>query len=58
MKCMIMPVITGATGTATRVLKKNLEDIPSKYSIESLQKQLYMERHTQYGKCRSLELEA
>jgi hypothetical protein len=30
-KCMIIPVITGATGIATRGLKKNLEAIPEKY---------------------------
>jgi hypothetical protein len=38
MKCMIIPVITGAAGIVTRVLKKNLETIPGKYSIDSLQK--------------------
>jgi hypothetical protein len=31
MKCMIVPVITGATGIVTRVLKKNVEAIPGKY---------------------------
>ena len=37
-KCVILPVITGATGIATKVLKKNLEAIPGKHSIDSLQK--------------------
>ena len=40
MKCMIIPVITGATGIG---LKKNLEAIPGKYSIDSLQKTAVLE---------------
>jgi hypothetical protein len=36
-KCMIMPAIIGAIGVATKGLKKNLEAIPGKYSIDSLQ---------------------
>ena len=35
---MIVPVIIGATGIATRSLRKNLEAIPGKHSIDSLQK--------------------
>jgi len=31
MKCVIKPVITGATGIATRGLKKHWEAIPGKY---------------------------
>jgi len=46
LKCKIIPVITGATGIVTRSLGKNLEDIPEKHSIDSLQKQLYLEHHT------------
>ena len=38
MKCTIVPVIIGATGIVTRSLKKNLETIPGKHSIDSLQK--------------------
>jgi len=38
MKCVIKPVITGATGIATRVLKKHWEAISGKHSIDSLQK--------------------
>jgi hypothetical protein len=38
MKYMIILVITGATGIATKVLKKNLDATPRKHSIESLQK--------------------
>jgi len=38
LKFMIIPVITGATGIVTRSLRKNLEDIPGKHSIGSLQK--------------------
>jgi hypothetical protein len=35
---MIIPVIIGATGVVTRSLRKNLEAIPGKHSIDSLQK--------------------
>jgi len=34
LKCMIIPVIIGATG----LVRKYLEDIPGKHSIDSLQK--------------------
>ena len=34
----IIPVIIGATGIVTRSLRKNLEAIPGKHSIDSLQK--------------------
>jgi hypothetical protein len=38
LKCTIIPVITGATGIITRSLRKNLEAVPGKHSIDSLQK--------------------
>jgi hypothetical protein len=38
LKCTFIPVITGSTGIVTRSLKKNLETIPRKHSIYSLQK--------------------
>ena len=38
LKCTIIPVIIGATGMVTRSLRKNLEAVPGKYSIDSLQK--------------------
>ena len=38
LKCTIVPVTIGATGIVTRSLKKNLETIPGKHSIDSLQK--------------------
>ena len=38
MKCTIVPVIIGATGIVTRSLRKNLETVPGKYSLDSLQK--------------------
>jgi hypothetical protein len=41
MKCFVTPVITGATGIVTRGLKKYLETITGKHSIDSLKKQLY-----------------
>ena len=33
-----IPVIIGANGIVTRSLKKNLEAVPGKHSIDSLQK--------------------
>ena len=38
LKCTIVPVIIGATGIVTRSLKKNLETVPGKHSIDSPQK--------------------
>ena len=38
LKCTIIPVIIGATGIVTRTLRKNLEAVPGKHSLDSLQK--------------------
>jgi hypothetical protein len=38
MKYMIISVVTGTTGIVTRGLRKNLEAIPGKHSIDSVQK--------------------
>jgi hypothetical protein len=38
LKCTIIPVITGAAGIVTRSLRKNLEAVPRKHSIDSRQK--------------------
>jgi len=38
LKCTIVPVIIGATGIVTRNLRKNLETLTGKHSIDSLQK--------------------
>ena len=38
LKCTIIPVIIGTTGIVTRRLRKNLEALPGKHSIDSLQK--------------------
>ena len=38
LKCTIIPVINGATGIVMRSLRKNLESVPGKQSIASLQK--------------------
>jgi hypothetical protein len=43
LKCTIIPVIIGATGLVRRSLRKNLEALPGKHSIDSLQRQLYWE---------------
>jgi hypothetical protein len=37
-KCTIIPVIIGATEIVTKSLKKKLEAVPRKHSIDSLQK--------------------
>jgi hypothetical protein len=37
-KCVIIPVVIGATGIVTKGLKKNLEAIPGKHSPDSPQK--------------------
>jgi hypothetical protein len=37
LKCTIIPVIIGTTGIVTKSLRKNLEAIPGKHSIDSLQ---------------------
>jgi len=45
MKCTVIPEITGATGIGTEDLKKNLEAMPGEHSIDSVQKQMYLEQH-------------
>jgi len=37
-KCTILPVKIGATGIVTRSLRKNLEAVAGKHSIDLLQK--------------------
>ena len=37
LKCTIIPVVIGATGIVTRSLRKNLEAVLGKHSIDSLQ---------------------
>jgi hypothetical protein len=39
---MIIPVIIGATETVLKDLKKNLEVITGKYSIDSVQKRIIL----------------
>jgi hypothetical protein len=58
MKCFVIPVVIGATGTVTRGLRKYLEEIPGKHCIDSLQKLSSWEHHTYYGKCYRPKLEA
>jgi hypothetical protein len=38
MKCFVITVIIGTTGIVIKGLKKYLETIPGKYSIDSVQK--------------------
>jgi hypothetical protein len=37
-KCAIIPVVIGYTGIITKCLKKNLEAIPGKHSLNSVRK--------------------
>ena len=46
MKYMIIPIITGATGIVTRVLKKKFGGHTRKILNRFTIRQLYMERHT------------
>jgi hypothetical protein len=46
MKCFVIPVVIGATGTVTRELRKYLVEIPGKHCIDSLQKLPSWEHHT------------
>jgi hypothetical protein len=43
---LIIPVIIGATGIATKRLKKVLKIIPGKHSIDTLKRNIYLEHHT------------
>ena len=38
LKCVIKPVIIVATRIATKGVRKDVKDLPGKYSIDSLQK--------------------
>ena len=38
LKCTVIPVIIGANGIVTRSLRKNLEAVPGRHSIDSLRK--------------------
>jgi hypothetical protein len=42
MNCIILPVITGGTETVTKDLKKNLEVITGKYSVDSVQERIIL----------------
>jgi hypothetical protein len=48
MKCFVILVITGATGSGTKGVKEYLEAVPGKHPIDSLpqQKLLYFEHRT------------
>jgi hypothetical protein len=45
-KCMIIPVIIGATGSVTKGLNKRFEAIPGKHSIDLLQKNITHNRES------------
>jgi len=46
LKCKIILVIIGATGILTKGLRKNMEVIPGKHSVDSLQKAAILRNHT------------
>jgi hypothetical protein len=50
MKCFVIPVMIGATDIVTKGLKKYLETIPGKHSIDSLQKNSCTRDVTHYKK--------
>ena len=56
LKCTIIPILIGATGRVTRSLRKNMEAVPGKHPIDSLQKTAIL--GTSCGKYCSLKLEA
>ena len=58
LKCTIIPVITGATGIVTRSLRKILEAVPGKHSIDSLQKTAVLGTSHIIRKVCSVKLEA
>ena len=43
---MVIPVIIEATGIVAEGLKKNVEAVPGKHSINSLHEQPYLDFHT------------
>jgi hypothetical protein len=45
MKCRITPVTYRATRKLTEILRKNLEATAGKHSIDSINRQLYLEHH-------------
>ena len=57
-KCMIIPVVIGATVIVTKGLKKNLEATPGKHSTDSLQTTAVLGTSHIIGKYCSLKLEA
>ena len=58
LKFTIIPIRTGATGIVMRSLRKNLEAVPGKHSIDSLQKTALLGTSHIMGKYCSVNLEA
>ena len=57
LKCSIIPVIIRATGMLPRSLRKNLEAVPGKHSIYSLQKTKNITHNAESTALRSLKPE-
>jgi hypothetical protein len=51
LKCTIIPVIIGATGVVTGSLRKNLEAVPGKHSIERWGSPLVQETYQEEKTC-------
>jgi hypothetical protein len=50
-RAKVIPVATEATGTVSKSLRQNLNNIPGKHKIKALQTKPYWALHTCYGKC-------
>jgi len=50
-RCVIIPVIIGATGFVAKGLKKDLEPYRETVRYIHCKRQLYLEQHTRYGNC-------
>jgi hypothetical protein len=58
LKCTIIPVIIGATGTVTKSIRKILEAIPGKHSTDSIQKTAILGTSLIIRKVLQLKIEA
>jgi len=50
-KAIVMLVITGATGTISKLLRQYLNNVPGKYAIEELQKTNILGHCTHTAEC-------
>jgi hypothetical protein len=50
-KCRVLPVTIGATGTISQSFRKYVSTIPENDKVKELEKLPYWALHTQFGKC-------